>query len=147
MFEAVGHKNFRTFMEVVRRCLKEDGLFLLQTIGSNHSVRRTDAWIDKYIFPNGMLPSIAQVGRSVEGLFIMEDWHNFGDHYDRTLMEWNERFQKAWPELKEKYGERFRRMWEYYLLCCSGSFRSRKNQDWQIVLSPNGVPGGYVPVR
>jgi len=147
MFEAVGYKNFRTFMEVVRRCLKEDGLFLLQTIGGNQSVLRTDAWIDTYIFPNGMIPSIAQIGKSIEGLFVMEDWHNFGDDYDRTLMEWNARFQKAWPDLREKYGERFRRMWEYYLLCCAGSFRARKNQDWQIVLSPNGVPGGYVSVR
>lgn len=147
MFEAVGYKNFRTYMEVVRRCLKEDGLFLLQTIGGNRSVRVTDAWIDKYIFPNGMLPSITQIGKSIEGLFVTEDLHNFGFDYDRTLMEWNNRFQKAWPDLKEKYGERFRRMWEYYLLCCAGSFRSRKNQDWQIVLSPNGVPGGYTAVR
>ena len=147
MFEAVGYKNFRTFMEVVRRCLKEDGLFLLQTIGGNRSVRTTEAWIDKYIFPNGMLPSVTQIGEAIEGIFVMEDWHNFSNYYDRTLMEWNRRFQNAWPELKEKYGERFRRMWEYYLLSCAGSFRSRRNQDWQIVLSPNGVPGGYTSVR
>lgn len=151
MFEAVGHKNFREYMKVARRCLKDGGLFVLQTIGGNKSVKATDPWIDKYIFPNGMLPSIAQIGKSIEGLFVMEDWHNFGFDYDKTLMEWNRRFQEAWPDLKEKYakeyGGRFKRMWEYYLLQCAGSFRCRRNQDWQIVLSPKGVPGGYVAVR
>lgn len=151
MFEAVGHKNFREYMNVARRCLKDGGLFVLQTIGGNKSVVATDPWIDKYIFPNGMLPSIAQIGKAIEGLFVMEDWHNFGFDYDKTLMEWNARFQAAWPDLKEKYakeyGGRFKRMWEYYLLQCAGSFRCRRNQDWQIVLSPNGVPGGYQTVR
>jgi cyclopropane-fatty-acyl-phospholipid synthase len=147
MFEAVGYKNFREYMEVARRCLKENGLFVLQTIGGNASVVLTDPWLEKYIFPNGMLPSVAQIGASIEKLFVMEDWHSFGFDYDRTLMEWNERFQAAWPELKEKYGDRFKRMWEYYLLMCAGSFRARVNQDWQIVLSPHGVKGGYVPVR
>jgi cyclopropane-fatty-acyl-phospholipid synthase len=147
MFEAVGYKNFRDYMEMAHRCLRPDGLFVLQTIGGNASVVSTDPWIERYIFPNGMLPSIAQIGKSIEGLFVMEDWHNFGFDYDRTLMEWNRRFQEAWPDLKEKYGERFKRMWEYYLLCCAGSFRCRKNQDWQIVLSSKGVPGGYVSVR
>jgi cyclopropane-fatty-acyl-phospholipid synthase len=127
--------------------LKENGLFVLQTIGGNASVVLTDPWLEKYIFPNGMLPSVAQIGASIEKLFVMEDWHSFGFDYDRTLMEWNERFQAAWPELKEKYGDRFKRMWEYYLLMCAGSFRARVNQDWQIVLSPHGVKGGYVPVR
>jgi cyclopropane-fatty-acyl-phospholipid synthase len=147
MFEAVGYKNFREYMQMARRCLKPAGLFVLQTIGGNTSVVSTDPWIEKYIFPNGMLPSIAQIGKSIEGLFVMEDWHNFGFDYDRTLMEWNRRFQEAWPDLKDKYGERFKRMWEYYLLCCAGSFRCRKNQDWQIVLSPKGVVGGYEAVR
>lgn len=147
MFEAVGYKNFREYMEVARRCLKDDGLFVLQTIGGNHSVVSTDPWIERYIFPNGMLPSIKQIGKSIEHLFVMEDWHNFGFDYDKTLMEWNARFQEAWPELKEKYGDRFKRMWEYYLLQCAGSFRARRNQDWQIVLSPKGVPGGYTAVR
>lgn len=145
MFEAVGAKNFRTYMETVRRVLKPDGLFLLHTIGGNHSTLTTDAWLDRYIFPNGMLPSIAQIGKSIEGLFVMEDWHNFGAYYDRTLMEWHARFQTAWPELSraEKYDDRFKRMWEYYLLMCAGSFRSRTNQLWQIVLSPQGVRGGH----
>lgn len=147
MFEAVGYKNFRTYMEVVRRSLRPGGLFVLQTIGGNRSVTSTDPWIEKYIFPNGMLPSPEQIGKAADGLFVVEDWHNIGIDYDRTLMEWHHRFEAAWSDLREKYGERFRRMWNYYLLMCAGSFRSRKNQDWQIVLSPEGMPGGYASVR
>ncbi len=147
MFEHVGYKNYRTFMDVVRRCLKEDGLFLLHTIGGNCSVRRSEPWITKYIFPNSMLPSITQIGTAIEGRLVMEDWHNFSTDYDRTLMAWHANFDAAWPTLEEKYGERFGRMWRYYLLSCAGTFRSRQNQLWQIVLSPSGVHGGYRSVR
>lgn len=140
MFEHVGYKNYRIFMQVVHRCLSNNGIFLLQTIGSNESVTSCDPWITKYIFPNGMLPSIAQISRAVEGLFVMEDWHNLGPHYDRTLMAWNQRFQNAWPELKKKFDERFKRMWEYYLLSCAGAFRARHIQVWQIVFTKYGNP-------
>ena len=142
MFEHVGCKNYRTFMEVVRRCLVPDGLFLLHTIGGNQTVIRTDSWIDRYIFPNSMLPSAAQITTAAEGVFVLEDWHNFGADYDRTLMAWFRNFDRSWPELQEKYGERFYRMWKYYLLSCAGTFRARRNQVWQIVFSPKGVPGG-----
>ena len=147
MFEHVGYKNYRTFMKVVRRCLKEDGLFLLHTIGSNISMVRTDPWIEKYIFPNSMLPSAKQICEASEGIFVMEDWHNFSTHYDKTLMAWYKNFENAWDELKEKYGDRFYRMWRYYLLSCAGAFRARVNQLWQIVFSPEGVPGGYDSIR
>jgi len=147
MFEHVGYKNYRTYMEVAHRCLKDDGLFLLHTIGSNRSVTVTDPWIEKYIFPNSMLPSIKQIAGSIEGLFIMEDWHNFSVDYDKTLMVWFANVEKHWNELKKTYDERFHRMWRYYLLSCAGSFRSRWNQLWQIVLSKKGVVGGYNPIR
>lgn len=147
MIEHVGMKNYRSYMKVASQCLKDDGLFLLHTIGGNKSVTHTDAWIEKYIFPNSMLPSVAQIGTSIEGLFVMEDWHNFGAYYDNTLMAWFQNFHHAWPELREKYGDRFYRMWKYYLLSCAGSFRSRRNQLWQVVLSKHGVPGGYQSVR
>ncbi len=138
MLEAVGYRNYRTFMEVVDRVLTRDGLALIHTVGHNVSTRRGDPWSDTYIFPNGMLPSIAQLGRAFEGLFVMEDWHNFGPDYDRTLMAWNERFQRAWPDLRERYPERFKRMWELYLLGFAGGFRVRSWQLWQIVLSKPG---------
>jgi cyclopropane-fatty-acyl-phospholipid synthase len=139
MFEHVGSKNYRTFMQVVHGSLPNEGIFLLHTIGANESRSTCDPWITKYIFPNGMLPSIAQISRSVEGLFVIEDWHNLGPHYDKTLMAWHQRFQKAWPELQKKFDERFRRMWEYYLLSCAGAFRARANQAWQIVLTHFGT--------
>jgi cyclopropane-fatty-acyl-phospholipid synthase len=143
MFEHVGYKNYRTFMDKVRNLLTEDGLFLLHTIGSNSSRKTTDCWIHKYIFPNAMLPSAKQISRSLEGLFVLEDWHNFGADYDKTLMHWFDNFRSSWNILKKDYDQRFFRMWKYYLLSCAGSFRARSNQLWQIVLSPSGIPGGY----
>ena len=130
-------------MEVVHRCLKEDGLFLLHTIGRNHSRSATDPWINKYIFPNGMTPSVQQIGAASEGLFVVEDWHNFGQDYDATLMSWNINFQNNFDKLKDLYDDRFKRMWEYYLLMCAGTFRSRRNQLWQLVMSKGGIKGGY----
>lgn len=147
MFEHVGYKNYRTYMEVASRSLKDNGLFLLHTIGSNFSARTSDVWMKKYIFPNGMLPSVKQIGSAIEGLFVMEDWHNFRADYDKTLMEWFKNFDSAWPMLRAKYGDRFYRMWKYYLLSCAGAFRARKMQLWQIVLSKNGVAGGYKSIR
>jgi cyclopropane-fatty-acyl-phospholipid synthase len=139
MMEHVGHKNYRTYMQVVDRCLKPDGIAFVHTIGSNRSITTGEPWTDKYIFPNGMLPSIAQLGKAMEGLFVMEDWHNIGPHYDPTLMAWHANFTQAWPDLSEKYGERFRRMWNYYLLSSAGGFRSRSNQLWQIVFTRVGT--------
>jgi cyclopropane-fatty-acyl-phospholipid synthase len=147
MFEHVGYKNYRTYVSVVRRCLGDDGLFLLHTIGGNRSAVRTDPWIARYIFPNSMLPSAKQIAAAIEGIFVLEDWHNFGADYDRTLMCWFRNFDESWPALKDRYDERFYRMWKYYLLSCAGSFRARRIQLWQIVLSPRGVPGGYVSPR
>ncbi|KKR21996.1 MAG: Cyclopropane-fatty-acyl-phospholipid synthase [Parcubacteria group bacterium GW2011_GWE2_39_37] len=147
MFEHVGYKNYRTYMKMVHKHLKDDGLFLLHTIGSLKTVKINEAWIDKYIFPNAMLPSIAQIGKSLEGLFVMEDWHNFGADYDKTLMAWLENFEKAWPQLEPIYGQRFYRMWKFFLAACAGGFRARKMQLWQIILSKNGVANGYTSFR
>ncbi len=138
IMEHVGYKNYRTYMEVVDRTLKDDGIAFFHTIGSNISTITVNAWTAKYIFPNGMLPSIAQLARAMEGLFVMEDWHNIGPHYDKTLMAWYDNFERAWPELKEKYGERFRRMWRYYLLSSAAGFRSRQTQLWQVVMTKPG---------
>ncbi len=142
MFEHVGRKNYRAYFEMAHRCLSDEGLFVLHTIGKNRSGAGTDPWIDKYIFPNGELPSMAELAFFAED-FVVEDWHNFGADYDRTLMAWHQRFESAWPRLTQHYDERFYRMWRYYLLCCAGTFRARDNQLWQVVLSPRGVPGGY----
>ncbi len=147
MTEHIGYKNYRGFLELANERLSDDGLFLLHTIGSNRSETASDPWTNKYIFPNGHLPSIKQLGESMEGLFTMEDWHNFGADYDKTLMAWHENFVAHWDEIKGEYNERFYRMWNYYLLSCAGAFRARRIQLWQVVLSKKGVLGGYRSVR
>lgn len=147
MFEHVGYKNYRSYFEKAASLLAADGLFLLHTIGGNQSVVHGDPWSEKYIFPNGMLPSIAQIGKAIEGLFVMEDWHNFGADYDRTLMAWSDRFEAAWPRLSASYDTRFYRMWRYYLNVFAALFRARHISLWQVVLSPSGVPGGYASIR
>jgi cyclopropane-fatty-acyl-phospholipid synthase len=148
MIEHVGHKNYKTFFGIANKCLNDEGLFLLHTIGTNKSEDSLGLWSEKYIFPNGMLPSIAQLGKAIENKFIMEDWHSFGQDYDKTLMAWYNNFDKNWEKIKDKYSGRFYRMWKYFLLSSAGSFRSRKkSQLWQIVLSRDGVKGGYEPVR
>ncbi len=135
MFEHVGYKNYRRYMEIAHQCLKPEGLFFLNTIGANVTERSINPWTDKYIFPGGMIPSIAQIGTAIDGLFLVEELQDWADSYDRTLMTWFENFQANWNKLKEHYGERFYRMWKYYLLSSAGAFRSKEIQDWQIVLS------------
>ncbi len=147
MFEHVGCRNYRSYMKVVHECLKPDGLFLLQTIGRNTSTHATDPWLKKYIFPNSMLPSARQITSAAEGLLVLEDWHSFGPDYDRTLLAWHDNFTNNWDAINDGYDERFYRMWTYYLLSCAGSFRSRRNQLWQIVFSKNGLRAGYSRVR
>jgi len=147
MFEHVGYKNYKTFMGTVYNLLKDDGLFLLHTIGANKSVVASDPWSNKYIFPNSHVPSVKQIGAAIESLFVMEDWHNFGIYYDNTLMAWFDNFDRSWGQIKSKYDERFYRMWKYYLLSSAGSFRARNVQLWQIVLAKKGVTQGYYSIR
>ncbi|GBD87499.1 cyclopropane-fatty-acyl-phospholipid synthase [bacterium BMS3Abin03] len=147
MIEHVGYKNYRTYFKTAYRCLNDGALFLLHTIGDIKSRKSIDPWTHKYIFPNGMLPSVAQIGKAIEGLFVMEDLHNFGPYYDKTLLVWFDNFNSNWHKIKDKYGERFYRMWKYFLISSAGSFRARRNQLWQIVLSKNGVHGCYETFR
>lgn len=147
MFEHAGYRNYPVYFDTVRRCLKKDGLFLLHTIGRGESITHTDPWIARYIFPRSNLPSIKQIGAACEGRFVMEDWHNFGADYDRTLLAWHENYEKHCKNLPPRYDERFHRMWRYYLLMSAAGFRARQMQLWQIVLSPSGVPGGYRSIR
>lgn len=147
MFEHVGYKNYHTFMEVVSTCLKPEGIFLLHCIGNNESDTHTDPWIDRYIFPNGMMPSATQISKAAEPYFVLQDWHNFGLDYDRTLMEWLKRFRNSWDQLKDKYDEQFYRMWEYYLCISAASFRAHRNNLWQIVYTHPEYPDLYTGLR
>jgi cyclopropane-fatty-acyl-phospholipid synthase len=143
MFEHVGYKNYRRFMTKVHDLCDAQGLFLLHTIGNNFTATHGDPWTEKYIFPNGMLPSVGQIADASERLFVMEDWHNFGPDYDRTLLAWWANFDAAWPRLSASYGERFYRMWKFYLQVSAAMFRARNIHLWQVVFSPDGVSGGY----
>lgn len=143
MFEHVGYKNYDNFMKIVSERLENDGIFLLHTIGGNTSETYGDEWLSKYIFPNGMLPSVAQLGDAIDDLLVLEDWHNFGIYYNKTLMAWNRNFLDHWDEFKHLYDERFKRMWHYYLMSCAGLFKARKIQLWQIVLSKSGLKDGF----
>ncbi|EMB4325393.1 cyclopropane fatty acyl phospholipid synthase [Pluralibacter gergoviae] len=146
MFEHVGPKNYATYFDVVDRNLKPDGLFLLHTIGSKKTDDNVDPWINKYIFPNGCLPSVRHIAIASEPHFVMEDWHNIGADYDTTLMAWLTRFLQSWPEIADNYSERFKRMFIYYLNACAGAFRARDIHLWQVVFS-RGVSGGLRVAR
>ena len=147
MMEHIGYMNYRVLMETVERNLSDEGIFLLHTIGGNYSAKVTDPWIDKYIFPNGMLPSAAQITTAAMGLFILEDWHNFGVYYDRTCMEWLKNLAHFKDEFIAEHGVSFYRMWEYYLNVSAASFRSRINQLWQVVYTNPVKLGLYETVR
>jgi cyclopropane-fatty-acyl-phospholipid synthase len=148
MFEHVGVKNYKTFMDVVLRCLKDDGLFLLHTIGTNTPKTAVDPWTDKHIFPGGMLPTAARITAAAEGRLVIEDWHNFGRDYDPTLMAWMANVDRNRKELQDfGYDERFYRMWRFFLLSSAGAFRARRNHLWQIVMSKPGYSGSYRSVR
>jgi cyclopropane-fatty-acyl-phospholipid synthase len=147
MFEHVGHKNYRTYMRMVHRCLRDGGLFLLPTIGKHFTENTFDPWLEKYIFPNTLVPSMKQIAAAADRSFIVEDWHNFSAHYDQTLMAWFGNLDSRWDTIRERYDDRFYRMWKYYLLSNAGAFRCRSVQLWQIVMSKHGVPGGYTSVR
>lgn len=140
VLEHLDRRQHRNYLEIVRDHLSDDGLFLLQCLGTVRSDGAHD-------FPCSLLPSSAGLCRALEDVFVFEDWHNFGADYDRTLLQWHSNFEEAWPALAPRYGERFHRLWRYYLLTYAGAFRARRAQAWQVVLSPRGVAGGYRSLR
>lgn len=136
MFEHVGPKNYRTYMQAMRRCLWRDGRFLLHTIGANRPSQSNDPWIEKYIFPNSMLPTKDQIHSAINGLFEVIGWQCIGSNYIRTLREWRHNFEQHWPALKTKRDERFHRMWHFYLSASAATFRAGNNDVWQVLLEP-----------
>ena len=147
MFEHVGEKNYKEYFKVASGLLKDDGVFLLHTIGSDVTTLRTDPWIEKYIFPNGKIPSIAEVGAAYEGYFVLEDLHNLGPDYETTLLAWHDKFIEKWPQYADKYGLVFYRMWRYYLLGCAAYFKSKQGQLWQMVFTKRSFSGSYRSIR
>ena len=148
MFEHVGVKNYEAFFRTVARVMNDQGLMLLHTIGSLTTTRSNDPWVDRYIFPNSYIPSAREISASFEPELLLEDWHNFGTDYDRTLMAWWANFERAWPALDHtRYDARFYRMWKYYLHLFAGYFRARDGQLWQIVLTKPSRRERYRAVR
>lgn len=146
MFEHVGFKNYKTFFDMVDRCLKGQGLFLLHTIGHRRTFNKVDPWISQYIFPNSILPSAELIAKHSAPTLNIEDWHNFGKDYYRTLMAWNNNIVASWPQLPH-YDARFQRMWHYYLMSCAGTFKASRNHLWQIMFSKGILSSPYQAVR
>jgi cyclopropane-fatty-acyl-phospholipid synthase len=147
MLGHVGPKNYRTLFEVVHRCLSDNGLFLFHTLGSSITEIAADPWVDRYIFPNGVAPSMRQLSEAIEGLFSMEDWHNFSTDYGRTTMAWFDNFHANWERLAASYDTRFYRMWKYYLHVFGGAFLARTLETWDVVLSKQGTRSKYISIR
>ena len=139
MLEHVGWKNHRNLMEVVHRCLHSDGIAVLHTIGSNESQRHGIPFFEKHLFPNAASPSLAQLGKAMENLLVVEDLHNIGPDYRPTLLAWWKNFEAGYSTLdKRKYDERFYRMWRFYLLSAAGAVAARESQLWHLVLTHIG---------
>ena len=142
LMEHVGPKNYRSYFDLVGRCLKPDGVAFVHTIAGNWSRDHLDPWFDRYIFPNAVIPSLSRLGAALEDQYVLEDLHNIGPHYEPTLLAWNDRFEQAWrdqPALREAYSERFYRMWRYYLLGSAAAFRARYLQLYQLVITRVGT--------
>lgn len=147
MIEHLTYRYYALYFKKVASLLKSDGVFLLQTIGANKTKYANDPWVEKYIFPNTHIPSLAQIAKEVENLFVVEEVENFGAYYYPTLMSWFRNFHKNWKRLaimnNEKYNDRFYRMWKFYLLASAGCFKAGKLQLWQIVFSKRNTLGVY----
>ncbi len=147
IMEHVGPKNYAAFFKQCKDMLNDGGLMLHHMISNNRSTKFVDPWIDKYIFPGGVIPSLTQISQAIEKKLIIEDIHNFGPYYDKTLMAWHANFVDHYDEISDKYDERFYRMWNFYLLSCAGAFRSRRMQLLQIVMRKVETSDVYVAVR
>ena len=146
MFEHVGFKNYDTFFAKVNELLAPDGLFLLHTIGHKKTSAKVDPWMDKYIFPGGILPSVELIGKASGEYLAMEDWQNFGLDYKKTLLAWFDNIENAWQDLPD-YTPEFRRMWRYYLMIAAAAFGERHNHLWQIVFSKTKKDEAYIGAR
>lgn len=140
MFEAVGEKYWPAFFDKVRENLAPGGRAALQVITIADTwferYRRGVDFIQRYIFPGGMLPSATALERETKraGL-ILERQEFFGAHYARTLALWNQRFQTSWDEIAPLgFDARFKRMWEFYLAYCEAGFRARTIDVTQVAL-------------
>jgi len=151
MFEHVGSKNYGNYFQFVDEHLKQGGISLLHTIGSDKESNLVEPWIATYIFPNSNLPTERQIRKARPGHFVEQDFHDFGQgNYDPTLKEWHKNLMAAWDGLSagnEKYNEEFRRMFEYYLNGSEALFKSGKGHLYQFVFSKGDLKTPYQIIR
>ena len=114
MLTHVGPKNYRKFMEVADRCLEPGGMMLIESVGGHKSRKNCEAWINRYIFPGGVVPSLKQFDTAMAGRFSRKETDEFGGFYVHTLRAWNRNLMQAWPDHLRKYDERVRLMFEYF---------------------------------
>jgi len=140
LMEHVGTKNYRGYMELAARCVAPGGIIFIHTIGGQEPRAQIDPWYHKYIFPNAVIPTLGQLTSAMDELLVIEDVHNIGPDYDRTLMAWWENFDRSWPSLRARYGDAFYRMWRFYLMTSAAQFRARALNLFQIATTTLGTP-------
>jgi len=140
LMEHVGTKNYRAYMELAARCLIPGGMVFIHTIGGQEPRAQIDPWYHKYIFPNAVIPTLGQLTSAMDEILVIEDVHNIGPDYDRTLMAWWNNFDQAWPSLRARYGDSFYRMWKFYLMTSAAQFRARALNLFQIAATTIGTP-------
>jgi cyclopropane-fatty-acyl-phospholipid synthase len=140
LMEHVGTKNYRGYMELAARCVAPGGIVFIHTISGQEPRAQIDPWYHKYIFPNAVIPTLGQLTSAMDEILVIEDVHNIGPDYDRTLMAWWENFDRAWPSLRARYGDSFYRMWKFYLMTSAAQFRARALNLFQIASTPIGTP-------
>jgi cyclopropane-fatty-acyl-phospholipid synthase len=134
MLTHVGRKNYRKFLEIAHGALEPHGTLLIESVGGHKSHSNCEAWIDKYIFPGGVVPCLSQIDAAASGLFQRTVTDEFGSSYVLTLRAWHRNLIQAWSAHEGRYGERVRRMFEYFFLTTAGSFRARYLLHWHILL-------------
>ena len=138
MLEHAGKKFYKTYFKKVHELLKDDGLSLIHTIGSIDQPQPSTPFIQKYIFPGGIVPSLSDLITPIEktGL-IVNDIETFVRHYDKTLEWWLKRFNERRDEVKDLFNEKFVRMFEFYLASCASAFKYRDLVVFQLQLVKN----------
>ena len=134
-FEHFGRKFYKTFFKKINNIMTDDGIFLLHTIGSVDPPGPAQPFIQKRIFPGGIVPSLSDLIKPIEknGL-ILSDCETLIHHYDKTLKIWLERFLKNKEKAKYLHDKKFVRMWEFYLASCSAAFKFRDLVVYQLQL-------------
>jgi len=146
--EHVGTFNYRNLFKLAEKALKDDGILVLHCMGVNSTtIGQSEKWSAKNLFPNGGFIKLEQLITCAEDYFMVEDLQNIGADYYKTLRAWEDNFDKGWPQLQPKYGDKFYKMWKLYLHYAQGLLSSRQVNVYQTVYTKKGIIGGYQAPR